>query len=265
MSFYTDVKKRNLIGKSVHMLEAGALAIRKEDKRLQVQTKIGWKSPWRHIRQGYWSNCNLWVTLVFEHIIKVGLPRDQWFVPSVCQSCFKVVARPQTLKQLFAIESIQVKMDHYSKCGLDIRGDVYGNYGAYWYNRSLNDGVECYKKVRAAVDANDDLGPSVSVILKRACTEYERALGASDKYTMTPENMEFEALIRDRMVTDYTVLQQTEIEIDHVHEMWIANAWMWGDETVLEYTDGEPLFPPYVTYHHLADEKPKETKGADDD
>lgn len=255
MSFYSDVKKRNVIGKAGHLLDVGALLISAENRRLELQTKVSWKTPWRHIRQSDQVNCSIWSGIVFEQIMMINLPRSEWFVPSDCQDCFKVVARPESLKQLFAIESIQVEMDHYSKCGLDLRVDVFGHYGSYWYNRGLQDGIKCYKKVRSVIDNHADLGPGVSVILKRACTEYERALGASDKWTLTPANIEFENIIRERIETDVCkIYKQTDLEIDNIHEMWIRKASSWGDETVSEYLHGETLFPKYVTYHHMVKE-----------
>ncbi|HDZ14486.1 hypothetical protein LCGC14_0646850 [marine sediment metagenome] len=267
MSFYEDVKRRNIIGKAIPLIDAGALSVRKSDTRLVMNTTTNLKGIWHHIKCGYWNNCNLWSSIVFENIIKT-LPRDEWFVPTACQSCFKVVIRPQKLKALFAVEKIQVKMDLQSKSGMEVRPGVFGSFGAYWYNRTLADGVECYKKVRLAIDEDEYLGPHIKeyeeklgkdlVILKRGCTEYEQALGASDKWTLSKKNIEFDEILRERIVIDNEVYQQNEIEIDHVHQVWMETAWALGDETVYEYTDGKPLTPPYVTYHHLADEKPKE-------
>jgi len=49
--------------------------------------------------------------------------------------------------------------------------------------------------------------------------------------------------------------------VAHVHRTWIEYAYSIGDPTYAEYTEDKPLYPPYVTYQHLAEEKQEtETK-----
>ena len=257
MSYYTDIKNRNLIGLVQRLLKAGVLSRRDCDGKFVSSVKAQWDTPWVHVKQSYKSNCYLWKDIIFHHIVSINLPKEKWFVPIGCMDCFKVVIRPQTLKQLFALEALERRLNHPSKAGIEIRPQVFGHYGGYFYNRGLQEGLECYKKVRKAVNEDPDLGPDVSVILKRACTEMEAGCGPSDKWEVTEDQLRLEMLIKDHFAIDSTLISQSEDAIEHVKQTWIDFAWDRGDPTVYEYLDGEPLHPPYVTYHHLIDEKPE--------
>lgn len=263
MSYYTDIKKRNLIRTAGALINNGSLTVRESDARLKMNLEIDTKGIWSHVKIGTWCNCDLWALIAFDGIIK-KLPPDQWFVPIACQTCFKVVVRPQTLKGLFALEKIQIALNHPSKCGLEVRPYVFGIYGGYFYNQSFADGAKCYKMVTEAIKNDGYLGPHIKeyekklgrelIVLKRGCTEYEMALGDSDKWTLSAENMEFNAILSERLVVDQLGYQQSDFERDNAHHTWMETAWASGDETVLEYMDGQPLYPEYVTYHHLAEE-----------
>ena len=177
------------------------------------------------------------------------------FVPSGCMDCFKVVARPKNLKGLFAISKLQKRLGRSAKCGIEHRTHVFGLYGGYWYNRGLNEGLERYREVRKAIDEDPELGPDINVILKRACTEMEMEVGPSDKWELTPEQIEMERLIYKHLDCDLVKRRQSEMCVDFVHARWIEFAYSWGDETVFEYLDpARPIYKPLVTYHHLADE-----------
>ncbi|KPK37048.1 MAG: hypothetical protein AMJ69_12720, partial [Gammaproteobacteria bacterium SG8_47] len=122
---------------------------------------------------------------------------------------------------------------------------------------------ECYKTVRAAVDAEPLLGPDVPVILKRACTEFEHEVGPSDKWEVTDEQRHIEALVDRWVVQDPMVQDQPDYLINRVHRRWVEFAYAAGDGTYAHFTNGEPIYPAYVTYHHLAEEErpaPKKRK-----
>ena len=69
------------------------------------------------------------------------------WVPSKCMGCWKVVVRLKTLKQLFSLLQLQMRMGRPSKCGIEVRESVNGLYGGYFYNHSLEEGLECYSAV----------------------------------------------------------------------------------------------------------------------
>jgi len=260
MSYYEDIKSRNIISAIKDLLRAKSVSLRDSDSKVEVNVTTGWDTPWRFIKQSYGTDCNLWKNIIFDHIVAKNIPKDKWFVPIGCMDCFKVVVRPQTLKQLFALEELQKRLDRPSKCGIEIRPHVFGNYGGYFYNRGLEKGLQCYKIVRKAVNEDELLGPDIPIILKRACTEMEHGVGPSNKWEVTSEQLELELLIKEKFVNDSKVIPQAEHCIDHVHQLWIEKAYEWGDTTVMEYLDDKPLYPTLVTYHHLAEEKKEPEK-----
>lgn len=240
------------------LLKQGYLVIRDSDGKLDFgPANSAWDVPWHYVVQKGILNCQLWSKVMFGQIFK-KLPKEitggkQW-VPIGCQSCWKVVARPKTLKQLFATVDLQKRLGHHAKCGIEHRAHVFGLYGAYWYNRSQEQGLECYRMVRTAVDADPYLGPDVDVILKRGCTEMELTAGRSDEYEITDAQRYVEALIEECVNTDIVNRSQPPWAVDYVHARWIEYAYQWGDKTALEFLSPErPLYTPLVTYHHLAE------------
>lgn len=260
LSVYEDLKQGNIIRLLSGMLRSGAIDMRGSDNKFVANLRVEWDTPWVYTKNSYRMNCFLWKTVTFHEIVEKQIPREKWFVPAGCQDCFKVVVRPKTLQQLFALEALEKRFDHPSKCGIEIRPTVFGNYGGYFYNRGLREGLECYKKVRAAVNEDPLLGPDVAVILKRACTEMEHGLGRSDHWKITPEQIELEIRIAELFVNDVPVLRQTDHAKNNIRQRWIERAYEVGDETYALFTGGKPLYPGYVTYHHLAEEGNKQDK-----
>ena len=129
-----------------------------------------------------------------------------------------------------------------SKCGIEERPIVHGLYGGYFYNDSLEEGLECYEKVCDAVD--------MPISLKRGCTEFELACGNSRTWEVTDSQLGFEDMV-DRCVVKYPEdhARQSFHAIQGVHRSWIEWAYAHGDKTYLEYTDGWPLYTPPATYH----------------
>lgn len=254
MSYYKEISQDNLIRLLAGKLRSGAFSLRSSDQRFVANVQFLWDTPWVHVNPSYRSNCYLWKDITFHEIIEKNLPREKQFAPAGCQECFKVVVRPKTLKQLFALQELQERMQLPSKCGIEIRQSVFGNYGGYFYNRGLEEGLECYKKVRLEVDVDRELGPGVKVLLKRACTEMEHGLGPSNKWELTKGQLDFEIKLRNHFVDDIPMCKQTEESKNYVKARWIERAYDVGDETVFEYNAGEPLHPDYVTYHHLLEE-----------
>lgn len=241
------------------LLKNGYLIIRDKDGKLDFgPASMAWDVPWHFTVQRGILNCQLWSKVIFNEIFKKlppSLTNGKVWVPSGCQSCWKVVSRPKTVKQLFATADLQKRLGWHAKCGLEHRAHVFGLYGAYWYSRSIEQGVECYKLVRKEIDEDKFLGPNINVILKRGCTEMEMTAGPSDQYKLTKEQLEVESLIYECFNVDIVNRMQHAHAVDYVHARWIEYAYQWGDETVFEFLDpNKPPYPELVTYHHLAEE-----------
>ena len=245
MSIYSDLKDNDIVEMVKPMIAAGWQLT--TTGRLTCTQVMADETPWRHVFPHPELNCSLW-----NHAVFVNVFRARGWVPTHCQSCFKVVARPQTLRQLFALESVQGDLGYPCKCGIELRPTVHGLYGGYWYTRSVEEGRERYRQVRAAVDAHPDLGPDVRVILKRACTEMEHAIGPSDQWVVHPGQLEIEQRLASVIDIPNDSDPQPAVAIAHVHRRWIEFAYQWGDPTYADYTDGEPLHPSYVTYEEPA-------------
>ena len=258
MTLYNDIAQRDIIKMCEELLRQKILFQRDVDGKLELgEGKPAWDVPWEFTVQAGDLNCQLWSNLMFKQIFN-RLPfyytGGKKFVPSGCMDCFKVVARPKTLKGLFALSRLQKRLDKPAKCGIEHRQYVFGLYGGYWYNRGLDEGLERYKEVRKAINEDPDLGSDTKVILKRACTEMEMEVGPSDKWELTAEQIEMERLIYKHLNCDLIKRRQSEIGVDFVQARWIEFAYGWGDETVFEYLDPDrPIYKPLVTYHHIAE------------
>jgi hypothetical protein len=128
-------------------------------------------------------------------------------------------------------------------------------YGAYWYNRSLEEGRETYRRVR------EQLPDRIPMILKLGCTEYERKCGPSDQWKVDGFQKAAEELIEQWI--DFNPWQAYDQSIPVIHDIhwrWIRWACASGDQTYLELTEGQRLYPPPVTYHEDdTTSKPTET------
>lgn len=246
MAYFEDIKSRDLMTLVKRALQAGGGELR-VDGKVKINQAMAWDSPWHHVRFHPMLDCGLWHGIMFD-IIALNLPLADRFVPSKCQECYKVVVRPKTIKQLFALLNLQKRMDLPSKCGIEMRESVHGLYGGYFYNLGLDAGRGCYKKVRAEVNQDEHLGPEIGVVLKKACTEYEQICGPSDKWKITLRQLEIESMVESLITKDDYRQIQPEHTTYYVHRKWIEWAYAMGDPTYAEFTDG-PLYEPYVTYH----------------
>jgi hypothetical protein len=254
-SYYEMVKANDIITFVRPLLEQGGYKLRDGDGKIWVDTFMAFHTPWHHVHHADGLDCHTWHKILFDVIFqRFGMK----YIPSKCQSCWKVVVRMATLKQLHALLGLQQRMGRPSKCGIEVRDTVNGLYGGYFYNHSLGEGLECYEAVRAAIDVEPELGPDVFVILKRACTEFELSCGPSDEWKVTPEQAQIEALVNKWFVRDIMQRTQPSHAIATVHRRWIEWAYQCGDQTYLEYTNGVPIFPKVISYHHLAEKPPEE-------
>lgn len=232
--------------------DGGGWMLNKDGKVEMIRNQVAINTPWVHHGHTDWAKCMLWNNIMFR-VVSENITKHfsdmKPFVPSGCQNCYKVVVRPKTLTQLFALNELEIKLGRPSKCGIEHRDSVHGLYGGYFYNRGIEAGRECYQTVRQAIDEIIDLGPEVKVILKRSCTEMEHSVGPSDKWEISEEQSIVESLIEEWTVSEKDVSEQPEPVVWNVKRRWIEWAFAHGDETYKQFTGGKSITPGYITYH----------------
>jgi len=261
-SYYQQVCDDDIISKFRPMLQGGGFKLRDEDGKICiVQPAMAWDTPWHHVHHDAFLDCQRWHAILFDLFSRTMAP-DEAFVPSACQQCWKVVVRPTTLLGLFSLMDLQKRLERPAKCGIEIRPYVNGLYGGYFYNHSLEQGLECYQVVRDAVDGTQHLGKDISVILKRGCTEFEKKMGDSSKWTISPKQIYIETLVNKWFIRDNVFREQPQHALCNVHRKWIEWAYANDDETYKNFTNGKPLYKPVKTYHHLVDVSKEEREAA---
>lgn len=251
--FYKECAEKDLITPIQHLVANGSLTIRDGVITTSVPSEAV-DTPWHHTVSAD-LNCALWHQIMFDIY---GL------LPSACLQCWKVVFSPQTVEQLFETIKVQEQIGKPSKCGIEIRPQTDRLYGAYWYNRSLDEGQERYMEVWKALQGNDILRPSVekldddgypvNLILKRACTEFELSFGPSNLWDgiVTDEQLDKEEKLSRMFDTAaHSTMEQDPRIQQKVKMRWIKWAYENGDKTYLKFTDNQPLYKKCLTYHKL--------------
>jgi len=256
-SYYNQAIANDIITLVKPLLQQAGYRLRDGDGKIYADTFMAFDTPWHHVYHADDLDCHTWHKILFDTIfMRLG----KKCAPSKCHGCWKVVIRPKNLKQLFALLNLQMRMGRPSKCGIEVRPTVNGLYGGYFYNHGIEAGLECYEAVRKEVDIDPELGPDVSVILKRACTEFELYCGPSDEWEVNQEQAQIEQLVNKWFVRDIVQRTQPNHALATVHRKWIEWAYQNADQTYLEYTNGIPVFPKVVSYHHLAEKAAKKKK-----
>jgi len=233
-----DFEKIDIVESLQPLVDGGSWYWRADTMKLDRLAAVGEpRTPWV-----YWhppgTDCYFHNDIIFK---RFGI------LPSYCAECYKVVVVPKTVEELFQLCDIQQQLEGFPcKCGIEIREDVNRNYGGYWYNEGLKKGETCYELIREMITKY--IGPQVRVALKRACTEYERKFGPSNEWEVPEGTVEFEERVRSFMHKTPTIAPQPEIFRKHVKDRWIHFAHSRGDMTYLKFTDGKPLYEPYVLY-----------------
>jgi len=243
-NLYVKLSNIDLITKYKPLLEKGYKLRVEDGKFVPRQIASAHEVPWVYVKTDPKSRCDIFHT-VFHQIER--------YIPSYCRECYKVVVRPRNLIELFDLYEFQRRMDVPCKCGIERRESVKGLYGGYFYNRGLKEGLERLGEVRDLVD--EYLSTDTPVFLKRYCTEFEvgpLALGDSDKTPdATDMEKEWEMMVLSLFPRVGTNTPQSDVQIAYVMRTWIHFAYSNGDETYSEFTDGSPLFKPYITYKEI--------------
>lgn len=172
-------------------------------------------------------------------------------VPQGCAACYKVKALPRTLRELVATYEVAKTFQCLSKWGIDFYNHRSPNsYAGYFYCDGLDKARELYSSVRTAMDKNPKLGADVPLVIKRGCSNYEAALGPSDKYTFAPELRAIEAYFATRFRAADRGHSMSLPAV--LYRVWIPFAYQMGDHTYLDFTNGKPLYPKTVNYAPFA-------------
>ena len=224
-------------------------------RSFESATEVNWLffgSPVRHM------DCGLWHGIMF---------RSYNFVPSYCRlRCYKVVVKIPTVETLIRFHSfaqtthqyIETCTPLYGKCGIDERYYTDTPYDAFFYCDGLEDGLEKYRLVRSLMP-HFTFAPDLPVVLKRTCTEFEKAHGPTDApywKGMTPEEIDLQRHLEDIYDAQNIEVHQPGWLINKIYRRWCKFANTHGDKSWLNYYSSEPDFLTMkaVTYHHLADQ-----------
>jgi len=225
----TQTSPDKLVIRGIEALKKSGAKIECENGKMRFLTRPITNHMWRYVKHDPRMNCTLWKTVIYQ-----AIGNSEW-IPSMCQNCYKVVVRPKTYNEFLELEKFMVELDHPSKLGCETRHAVGALYGAYFYNRGLDEGKVCWKKVASEWPI---------AILKRGCTEFEYKHGPSDKWEVTDFQKEIEREVENSIEVPPQTYMQSENEINKLHDKWKNFAWKFD----LSY-EGPNLYPRYVTYH----------------
>lgn len=166
-------------------------------------------------------------------------------IPLRCLSCYKVVARPETIHQCFLMVDIMEKLNLNSKIGVEPRDRVDADYGAYFYNTGLIQAKATEDLVRQTLE---EAGIYIEVFTKRACTEFELHHGPSDTWQSFEGQAEVEAYITEKIAYERVDDGQTDWHKENVFGSWLVFAHGRRDYTYMEHNEGKRLYPEYIKY-----------------
>jgi len=193
---------------------------------------------WVFVTKGPPLGCDFLMHFMFDHAYAEAA------VPHGCGACYKVKAVLRTLRELVAAWEVAKGIQCRSKWGTDLNNPFSQNvYAGYFYVAGLDAARALHKVVREAFAKDPKLGPDIALSIKRGCSEYEAAVGPSERYAFTPEMAELEAYLKSRF---------RERKADHHPSMvianWIETAFRLGDDTYLDFTGGTRLREMTLTY-----------------
>ncbi len=218
--------------------------IRETDGKIALRPGFGGidhDTNWIHTNPDPQRPCQ-WYQLIHAHCN---------FIPKRCLSCWKVVARPTSLRELLMLYQVQeiLRVENpkcWCKCGWEEREWVDGHYGGYFYCNSEEVGLERLETVRKAVA--DYIGSHIDVFLKRYCTEFELKWGDSKDYQRSRESEIMETAVIESSDVKKLGGEQPPYLKGHIMAKWIIKANGTPDPTVQFYNNGKPLYTPVRRY-----------------
>jgi hypothetical protein len=234
------------------LVERGSL-VKGRNGKLTVNVKpTASVSPWFYIRKSADKQCETWHDLYFDHFD---------FVHSGCRKCWKVGLlthhdpKYQTVKDLFKLRDLLLRLNMASKCGVDVRLFTPARYLGFIYNDSLEQGRLCYDTVKPILL---DMFPKGDIFLKLGCTEFEHTFGPTNQWAEHIPGWKALEQYMDYIVEPadtsplYGLMEATEAD---TLRFWIEYAHCIGDSTwkdALRYQGYKPpenLFFKCITYH----------------
>lgn len=218
-------------------VEAGDL-IEHDDGSFELPRRPSNKTSWVFVAHGPPPRCAFLKGFLFFQVYGGST------VPYGCRDCYKVHVTPRTLRELVAAWQVGKDIECSSKWGINCENPYSRScYSGVFYAAGLEMARAVFRAARAAFDADPRLGPSLEMAIKRACSEYEAAVGPSDRYAFPPELERLESYLDSRF-RGRTLVAQDSAPIAR----WIDVASRIGDDTYLDFTDGKRLRPKRVTY-----------------
>ncbi len=238
---------------SIDIIEPAVKYMQEHGFVLCEDGKIRSVAPWHYHLNSPWINtvpcpqrlCTKW-TEVYWGVYGI--------ISRNCMNCWKIVAKPKTLRDLFKVFKLQEKMGYPGKVGIERRPHTLhrGPYGAYWYcplDKGLEFAKERWKEINLQV--KEAIGIDTKVILKRGCSEMEDQAGPSNEW----EYPEYLHRIEDLLdVTwecpDFAQPEPTALRIN-IMRRWIDHARKHRDPTAKDYYDSLASFgiSEKVVYH----------------
>lgn len=98
-------------------------------------------------------------------------------IPEYCFDCCKVLVEPRTVLELFKLLMIFDRLDlpgnNTRKCICETRDFCSGAYKGFLYCRGIDEAVAVGDRVRELI--GNEISPDIPVVVKRGCSEFERA------------------------------------------------------------------------------------------
>lgn len=195
---------------------------------------------WINVPNGPTLGCDFWKHFIFRYAYSKSA------VPHGCKECYKVKVEPRTLRELVAGWEVAKHIECRSKWGIDFFNPFSSSvYAGFFFVPGLEAARITFKVVRDVFNSEPKLGPDIPITIKRGCSEYEALLGPSDRYQFTDEMAEVEAYLKSRFRRPEA---GKKMNIGMALSHWIDFAYRMGDETYLDFTDGQRLHPKPVSY-----------------
>jgi len=244
MALYEELREVDVLGPVEHLL-GKELVLTEKGKLIPAGRRVvATDVPWQMIKLCQERNCSVWLGFYFKYYR---------IIPKACFSCYKVVAFPRTLEELFDVRVVHYKLGIPGKVGIERRkyATYGGRYRAFWYcplGRPFEHAQDIYRRVKAAV--HEYVGEGVKVILKRACTEMEMGAGPTNEWEYPKEQELYERLL-DSVYRFPKHKEQPTVFVKYLEKLWIEYGFECGDPTVGKFVDKYPEsfgVRPAVTY-----------------
>lgn len=239
-NLYETLKNKDYVTRFLPLLRNGWKLDEHDGRFVHINSATGHTVPWVYVQNVEGYRCDINQSVFFD-VLK--------HIPKQCRNCYKVVVRPRNVVELFDLYELQKTMDVPCKCGREIRPNVNGLWGGYFYCKGVEEGRQRYKEVRELVD--EHLSSETPVLLKRYCSEFEFDGPPSNETPdeLTKEEQEMEDMVLFLFPSRHSYTNHPEWVNAKVMREWIEYAHANGDNSYLELNGGESLIKTYVKYN----------------